>query len=160
MIVAYRKQNGLPEIELLPDVVENYLCTLPCHRGKCGRNTKLHRSVWTYLKGGVALLRNMLIENPVSRDEAERRASICSGCVFNVFPDKDRYVAWSDRVAEAAVPGKRLRYHNELGNCEVCTCTLKAKVWAPGPFSLSSEEKEKMESVGCWQLVQIKNHRR
>lgn len=151
-IVAYRSQNELPEIFRLDLVIENYLCRMPQHISKCGKNTQLQRQWWHYLKGGVSLIKNMLIENPVSQEVADGRSEVCSKCPHNVFPDKTRFVKWSDKVAEASVPGKRSKFHVLLGNCEVCTCPLRAKVWTQGPFDLKEEEKEKMVKVGCWQI--------
>jgi hypothetical protein len=151
-ILAYREQNELPEIFQLGHVIDNFLCNQPENIGRCGKNMRLDRSWWTTLKGGVALLVNLLCKNPVSQEEADRRAFICLGCKYNVFPDKGRFVKWSDRIAESTVPGKRSVHHNQLGNCEVCTCVLKAKVFMPGPFDLSEEEKSKMREVGCWQV--------
>lgn len=156
-ILAYREQNRLPDIFQLGAVIDNFLCNQVENNFRCGKATEMHRSWWQYLKGGVALLRNMLINKPVDKEEADRRGGICIKCPYNVFPDKDRYVKWSDKVAEASVPGKRSAFHDYLGNCEVCTCTLKAKVWMPGPFDLSAEEVEKMREVGCWQTEQLVN---
>lgn len=150
-IVAYRSQNNLEQIFKLDAVIDNYLCRMPQNAGKCGKNVDMNRSWWHYIKGGVSLLKNMLIENPVEQKEADRRSEICAACPNNVFPDKGRFVKWSDKVAEASVPGKRSKCHKELGNCSVCTCPLRAKVWSPKPFLLSPREETEMKKVKCWQ---------
>ena len=152
-IIAYRTQNELPEIEMLGAVVDNYLCGLLENIGKCEK-VKLERSWWQTMKGGVALLKNVLVKNPVAREVAEKRGEICATCPHNVFPDKGRFVKWSDKLAEDSVPGKRVTMHNQLGNCEICSCPLKVKVWMQGPFFEEDKSKrDEMRKVGCWQIL-------
>ena len=150
-IRRYREQNGLPPIEFLEDVVINYCCGLKANLGVCEEYPyPLKRGVFHYIKGGMSLLQNVLYDRMVSQEEADRRAKICTNCPHNVFPDKGAFIKWSDRLAEASTGGKRSAHHNELGNCAVCTCPLRAKVWAVPPFGNSEEENKALPDF-CWQ---------
>ena len=152
-ILAYREQNGLPEIYMLSEVIDNFLCGLPENRGKCGKNEKLQRNLWTTLKGGILLIKNVLIGVTVPQAVADVRSEKCLNCPHNVNPDKGKYDKWADRLAEASVPGKKSKFHNQIANCEVCTCPLRVKVWTYGPFGNTKEQEAQMRKVGCWQIV-------
>lgn len=154
-IVNYRAQNGLPPLEKLNLVIDNYLCGLPCNTGKC-KELVLSRGILQYIKGGLVLLQNVFYgeKNMVSQEVAEKRAATCRDCVFNIFPDRDNFITWSDNIALHSTGGRRASLHDSLGNCQCCSCTLKAKVFYKGPFILSKEESDCMHSanVKCWQL--------
>lgn len=151
-IVAYRLQNELPSLDALPAVLENYWCSKPCNKGKCEKNTQLHRSLWTTLRGGITLLVNLWYEKTATQEVAEKRAEQCASCPNNEFPDKGAFTKWSDDVATASVGEKKTSYHEQLGNCKVCTCVLKAKVFYDGSASFSTEENAEFRKVNCWQL--------
>lgn len=150
-IVSYRTQNQLEHIDELKVVVENYLCNLPENRHKC-ENRKLERSWDTYVRGGVELLRNMFFKKQVTDEEAEARAKICVGCTYNYFPDKGPFVQWSDNTAIKQVGERRTSVHDKLGNCAVCSCPLRSKVFIGGKIEkLPEDQVKKMKKVGCWQ---------
>lgn len=159
-IVAYRAQNQLAPLERLDLVLPNYWCSLAENRGECEVCPplgKIDRGLWQYIKGGVALVETLTYpkEHLVSIPDADKRAAICVNCKYNVFPDKDAFVRWSDEVAAAVLSkvlkDKRSKYHDLLGNCEVCSCTLKYKVFYKGSMGLNEDQKRKMQEVGCWQ---------
>lgn len=120
----------------------------------CEPIPKLERGFWGYLKGGVALLKAVALGKMVLQEEAEGRALLCVGCPFNQPYEKTSVQRATDKLMEAAVEGRRrpVAVHNQLGNCGVCSCCLKFKVFAKGPFDLSDAEKVQMKSVGCWQV--------
>lgn len=155
-ILAYREQNELEFIPNLSLVIDNYLCSLPENSGKC-MEAKLRRSLMSYIKGGIALLMDVAYYKQVSKEEAGYRARQCIECPHNVFPDKDAYLVWADDIAERATGGKKSEYYDLLGNCAVCSCPLRAKVWYGGDVSLSAEEEKQMKEVNCWQLKLKKN---
>jgi len=152
-IVHYRAQNELPPIEHLDLVLANYWCGLPENEGSCQPYGKLKRGIIAYIKGGIALLETIAYprEHIVTQEQADKRAEKCLGCVYNVFPDKGAFVRWSDDIAEASVGDLRAKHYESLGNCEVCSCTLKAKVWYKGSMGLDEKQKEIMREVDCWQ---------
>ncbi len=153
-IVRYRAQNMLPPIERLDLVLENFWCSQAENLGECEYcdMKKLHRGLWQYIKGGIALVTSLVYHHQVSQDEADARASQCALCKYNTFPDKDMFVEWSDRIADASVGDRRTKHHDALGNCEVCTCTLKAKVFYKGDMGLTEEQITRMQEVKCWQI--------
>lgn len=152
VIVLYRQQNNLEPIELLRETVENYLCGLPENTNKC-QPVELHRSVMTYIKGGVHLAKNLIFRRYAVQSVAEERAKQCETCKFNVFPDKGAFIQFADNLAIMQVGERKTSNYDKLGNCEVCTCSLRSKVFFAGvlePFT--DEEVVKLKSVRCWQL--------
>lgn len=154
LIITYRKNNALPELEFLEQVVENYMASLPENMNKTKFIGIDDRTILMYIKGGVAVLQNLWYgeKNMVSQKEADDRATLCISCPHNVFPDKCSLVAWSDTIAEKSVGKRKAVHHDKLGTCEVCTCTLKAKVFYKGDMGLTMEQKNKMSNVNCWQV--------
>lgn len=154
-IIDYRDQNRLAPIIALEYVLEAYWCSLPENAGLCEK-VKLKRGLMHYIKGGISLIENLYYgeKNIVAPEKAEKRAKICIGCSLNVFPDKDKFIQWSDEIAEASVGDRKVSVYEELGNCEGCTCPLRAKVWWKGDFKLKKEEIIKMHGANprCWQL--------
>jgi hypothetical protein len=155
IINNYRTQNRLPEIYNLSAVIDNYLCHLPENCAAC-EPMKLARSTVAYLKGGIALLKNLWYgeENMVSQEEADRRSYLCSTCPNNVFPDKDAFIQWSDAIALKSVGSRRAAHHAVLGSCAVCSCPLRAKVFYKGDPGLTPEQREEItkSKPDCWQL--------
>lgn len=151
-IIRYRVQNELDPIENLNEVVENYLCGLPENCNKC-HGVELHRSLYQYIKGGVALLKNMYFQKFAPQSVAEERGRQCVKCVHNVFPDKDMFMGWADDFAIMQVGENKVSMHNELASCEVCTCSLRSKVFFDGELDkFKEDEVAKMKAVNCWQL--------
>lgn len=151
-IIQYRAQNNLEQIENLKETVENYICTLPENCNKC-TGVELHRSFYQYIKGGVALVKNIAFRQFASLEVAEKRALQCVSCENNVFPDKDNFLAWSDNIAIMQVGERRSSLHDKLGNCAVCSCPLKSKVFVDGVLPApTKEEEEGFKKVNCWQL--------
>lgn len=154
LIEQYRANNDFEPIKNLKSVLENFLCGLPENGGKCISYT-LKRNLQSYLKGGIALIKDMLygVEMRVSQDEAEKRAEICKKCPFNVIPPEKSWFIQSTDEAVKTYLGDNIKTENDsfLGNCQVCSCVLPFKVHVKGPFELNPEEKGKMDSVGCWQ---------
>lgn len=155
LIIAYRQQNNYDPIELIDTVVDNYLCMLPNNAGKCAPFFPIKRGLWATFKGGVAVVKSLLYKSFATQEEADRRAAICKDCIYNVFPDKERFVRWSDSIAEASVGARKSKYHEELGNCDVCTCPLRAKVFFKGDIELTPEQISKMKKVNCWQTENL-----
>jgi len=153
-IVTYRAQNELPEIEHLNLVLENYWCHLPENNGICEEG-KLERSFMAYLKGGISLVKNMLYPKFASQEEAERRATICSTCPHNLIPgenaeEKSAWMEWSDNLAIMSIGERKTSHDAILGNCEICSCPLKSKVFWGGKIELP-EEEERQTIPECWQ---------
>lgn len=149
LIVSYRHQNELPQIEALAAVTDHYLCSLPEHNGRCEPNPFVHRGFLQYFKGGVALIQNLLYNKMVTQEKAEERGAVCIECPKNVFPDKKGFVAWSDDIASRSTGGRKSKHHDQLGNCEVCSCPLKAKVFYGGKLVVTDKEMKEFPEP-CW----------
>jgi len=131
------------------------MCSLPEFKRKCEPSEPLSRDVFAYMKGGISLLKNMFygIKQMVTQAEADKRATQCVTCKFNVFPDRGAFLKWSDNIAEASTRGKKSKNYDNLGNCAVCSCPLKAKVWYKGTEKFTEEEITKFKEVDCWQIT-------
>lgn len=152
-ILSYREQNNLPPIEALNVVLENYWCGLPENNGKCQEHTTLNRSLMGYIRGGIALLQNMAFPSFATQDEADVRSEQCANCPYNSFPDRGPFLKWSDEVAVSCVGERKSKRHNDLGNCSVCTCPLRSKVFWNKPLEkFDDEQLVQLRKVNCWQL--------
>lgn len=158
LIRGYRSQNELPEIPFLETVVENYLCRLPEHAGSCRPRGPLKRGLIPAIKGGIALIQTMLYSSFASQEVADARSEICVTCPLNSFPDKDKFVKWSDDIAEQSVGSRRSKHHDELGNCLGCGCPLRPKVFYNGKIELTKKQKAEMSEAKpeCWQVKESK----
>lgn len=132
-------------------MLENYWCGLPENAGKC-EAVDLQRGFLAYMQGGVALIKNMVYDRFVHQSVAEKRAGQCELCKYNIFPDKEGFIVWADKIAEASTLGRKTTKDSELGSCEVCSCPLRAKVHMGGTIPLEKEWLPKMEEVRCWQI--------
>jgi hypothetical protein len=156
LIRGYREQNGLPEIPYLETVVEHYLCGLPENKGRCVQRPKLKRGLIPTIRGGVALIANVLYKSFVTQEVADARAAVCAKCPHNVFPDKGPFIKWSDDIAEAAVGKRKAKDHDAVGNCSICSCPLRAKVWYNGELKFPEEQLKQFPDF-CWQKKEAIN---
>lgn len=151
-IITYRAQNELPMLDELPVVVENYLCDLPENRGKCEAR-ELKRSWASYIRGGMALIKNLAFRRFVDVSVAEKRGAQCVACKYNYFPDKGPFISFVDDLAVKQVGERRVSMHEKLGTCAACTCPLRGKVFVTGPLEkFTDAQVKKMAEVKCWQL--------
>lgn len=154
---AYRKSNELAELDYLETVVENYLCRRPKNWGGCEPIGELKRGVYRTIRGGVALIQNLMFKSFVSQEVADQRAEICVACPLNVFPDKGPFIEWSDKLAEDSVGDRKSKLHNQLATCTGCGCPLRSKIWWNGKIKLRKREIERMKIANskCWQLKEL-----
>ena len=156
-VMDYRSANGYEPIEMLPQVVEHYLCNLPCHYNDCKPHPRLARSVSQYYRGGVALFKSFLFKEMVEQEVADKRAAQCVDCPFNSFPEKNNFDAMADSMALRQIGERKSKHHDNLGNCAVCSCLMRSKVFFKGNFDITDAEAEKMKLVNCWQLQHSTN---
>lgn len=150
LLVSYRLQNGFPALEFPDQVIDNYLCEHPSNVGRCQPIPELKRGVLAYITGGVALLKTFLYKKFASQELADERAAVCVQCPHNIFPNKGDFVKWADSVAEASIEGRRSKYHDELGNCAICSCNMRAKVFYGDKIELTQSEYAQAPDF-CWQ---------
>lgn len=151
-IISYREQNRLEAIDHLDQVVENYLCGLPENCNRC-EAVPLKRGFYSYIRGGIALVKRVVFQKFVTQEVAEARARQCVGCKFNYFPDRGPFISWIDDVAVQTVGERKVSLHNELAECQVCLCPLRSKVFFDGKLPKFTEEQlVKLREVNCWQI--------
>lgn len=151
-IVAYRANNSLERLEGLNIVIDTYQCNLPENLGKCSPVPVLKRGLLGILKGGLAVIQNIAFSKIADQATADARAAQCKDCPHNTFMDKGMFVKWQDEIAWHSVGDRKSKFHDELGNCGVCSCPLRAKVFWAGPIDLPEDQKAEMRKVNCWQV--------
>ena len=156
-ITAYRQVNNLEPIEHLSFVLESYWCQLPANIGKCQPIEHTPRGTFGYFKGGLALLTTVLYKQFAPQKVADERSRQCAGCKFNVVPQTEGWVGWANSLAKTCTDGKKSEKHDELGQCNVCTCPLRSKVFYTGEVESKPEWKAKFKEVNCWQLGLMKD---
>lgn len=152
----YRLQNEFPELEFLEAVIEHYLCGRPENIGACEDRGPLKRGLIATIKGAVVVLQNLMYNSFASQEVADARSEACVRCPHNVFPDKGPFIKWSDNLAENSVGDRKSKNHDLLGNCEICSCPLRCKVFFNGKIQLKQEELNAMPDY-CWQKKEVLN---
>jgi len=114
------------------------------------------------IKHGAEVLFEWLGSGGVATDksEAQRRANICLKC-----PQNCKGSTLIDSVASAVKKhvevknklGLRVQSEKGLGQCRVCSCSLKLKVWVPKSILKShmldgEAEAFKVANSKCWMV--------
>lgn len=146
-INAYRSQNKLEKIENLSFIIENYLCSLPENTGKCVP-VQTNRGILGYIKGGIALTKAVAYDKFVTKDVAEKRASICFSCPHNQMPINATWL--NKKIYHIIGDDKKTSHDQNLGECEICSCPLRAKVHYGGEIVLSESMNNQLPDF-CWQ---------
>lgn len=155
-IIVYRSQNGLPPIDFLDDVVENYWCMQQINVGRC-EPKQLKLGLLATLRGGIAVIKNYMYDRCVDQNVAEERAAKCSSCKHNRKPEDEGIKYWLDLVAINSVKGHRTKEYDNLGTCGVCECPLNMKVFYAGKVPATKDQLAKYTEVNCWQLDILEN---
>lgn len=150
----YRAQNEFENLEYLENVIENFLCSRPENRGSCEKMPALKRGLYATIKAGVLLIKQMMYNSFASQEVADSRALVCVACSLNTFPDKTAFIKWGDDIAEQTIGDRRSKYHDDLGNCQPCSCLLKSKVFYNEKIKLKPGQESEIRSKtpSCWQL--------
>jgi hypothetical protein len=162
---ASRRANGVPvgvdfenEVESWavlahPDEAEVWDPEMP---------KKIRLGLDDILRGTRVLLAFKLAGSPlVPREEAERRAGICSRCYMNQgFSRPCATCGGLDELVRSLVGNQRTSQDDKLQACGVCHCMNKAQVWLPleilakGVTEEMKNQFAKMaELTGCWKTV-------
>lgn len=151
-VVSYRANNSLEPLDGLNIVIDTYQCNLPENLGNCLPLPRLKRGLMGFLSGGMAVIKNLRYPKLATQEVADARSEQCKDCPNNVFLDKGMFVAWQDEIALNAIGERKSKFHNDLGNCGVCSCPLRAKVFWAGPIELPEDQKAEVLKVNCWQV--------
>lgn len=169
-IYKHREANGLPIPENMMEVAEDQLCGLlppewckyeagdkkPVNLRRLGVSDvkRWASAVTARLKSGDDL---------VSPAEAERRASICVRCPYNLtLPGCAGCSGLAKLVAKIATPGmanKKTSEDSRLKSCAVCGCF--GKIMVHFPLSILSDEDAIMQDSfpeHCWRKIGGINH--
>lgn len=153
-VSGYRKQNELEELEYLEATITNYLCHLPEHKGLCEPYRQPNRTIFQYMRGGIAVLKNIAYKRFASQEVADERSEICANCPLNEFPNKGHFITWIDEIAVLSIGERKSKRHNDLGVCGGCSCPMRAKVFYADRIKLTKDQAETMSKVpNCWQLL-------
>lgn len=135
-IVAARKANSLPVGLGFEKEVEGWLCE--DHPHECeDYNPAIPRKpreigMGDVIHGSKVMLAHWLAGRPLEpREEAERRAEICSRCKYNVPIRTPCGGICSEllSIVERVVGGKGTSRDGSLNACFICGCVLRAAVW-------------------------------
>lgn len=94
----------------------------------------------------ILYMRVMKGEEPISQEEANRRAAICITCPLNV--DAGACVSCKLKgLMRTLKGGRKVAGENQLKACDACGCDLKTKVW----FRKEAVYREGVEYPSfCW----------
>lgn len=159
-VVKHRKGNGYPTVS--EEEVENQLCEqigpAYCHQEPGPQpfrfvNTRLR---WRDIVEGVKAYLTFLNSTPAPQDEANRRASICSGCYLRVNPQGCGSCVKIGRLITGQIAGRKTPHDSHLVNraCAICACPVASLVH----FPMSILEKPEVDSPNkqaaypdfCW----------
>lgn len=163
-IRAYRHANGLPNGLGLEDEVECEICKRypqECHETDVRVPYSRAMSWQEVVQGTRMMVKFKSAGTPlVPRQEAERRAQICSNCPLNFqvnFPCPGRICGELQHVVQSIIGNEGTPYDGRLKSCGICGCYLTASIWIPLDIQtsvLSNEQKEQFavaaQENGCW----------
>lgn len=108
-------------------------------------------SLWYMAKKFFTAVISAATTGLVSQEEAERRASICSVCPHNKPQELNFcsgcHTAKFVRDAAEALSTRHTSFDNQLDTCELCSCSLKLKVFVPKE---GMEDKNIQWHPVCW----------
>lgn len=160
----WRKANGFPiglgyDEELEVEVCRKYPAECVETDSRVPP-TQIRYGVDTVLQGTRVLARFNLEGRPfVEREEAERRAKICSGCSWNL--DHQRPCGGGcggiKELVLSIVGSQGTSQDHNLRVCSVCKCWNAAAVWIPMSILAKDLDQEQenqflfaFEQMGCW----------
>jgi hypothetical protein len=160
-IIPHRKYKGLP-VESVELDVQRQLC-LGLDEGWCkpepGENYRPVADLTARLTTGMALSLGKTVVAALaevaagklplaSKDDAQRRATICRGCPFNK-PSSLCSCSAVYKAIEATIPKDRLQ--PGISVCMACGCSLQAKVNLPLSVVQAGNSTEATFPPHCWQ---------
>lgn len=85
----------------------------------------------------------------VDQDEAEKRASVCASCPHNVKVEGCRGCFKLLQRVQSLIGNAKTTNDHLLQGCEICACSLQAKVWLPKSAGQVDRYKAKWPDH-CW----------
>ncbi len=162
-IKEWRRANSVPIGLGFEDEVEKMVCDLypqECSGAIDGKPRKSRLSLSAVLRGTRVLLAFKLAGSPyVSQEEAERRASICASCVWNLDYAKpcNGNCGGLKEMVSAIVGGQKTSFDDRLKACGICGCTNAAQILMPLDVlekGVTADMKEQFAAVEkCWKKL-------
>ena len=165
-IISWRKKQGIPIGLNFAQEIEQALCEK--YRESCPKCCKTedlrdelqypHRINYGDVVVGTRVMVNFEKSGRrlVSREEAERRAAICSGCRYNMQFSKPcgGICGALKGIIEAIVDPQGTKYDEGLHSCYICRCYLSVAIWVPLEVQwppLSDYQKGQFSTLShCW----------
>lgn len=159
MIQNHRAANGL--MPIAKEVIEDQNCRKLSKeaakrfcKGEGETTDGVKLTLGDIMRGTATILLNQFTNELVLQDEAERRASICRTCIYNVDfrkPCSGLCEELSD-IVQKIVGAVRTSSHDDLRACAVCSCHLKAKIHVPISIlrKTETEEQKRLWPEYCW----------
>jgi len=146
------KANDIPPpVDLERSMNEHACAQFPENCQELDPNAERKVSLWMLAKKFFTAVISAATTGLVSQEEAERRASICSVCPHNKPQELNFcsgcHTAKFVRDAAEALSTRHTSFDNQLDTCELCSCSLKLKVFVPKE---GMEDKNIQWHPVCW----------
>lgn len=95
---------------------------------------------------------------PVDKDLAQARANVCLNCIMNRKSNPVVSAAMTPLRAVVQIKNEmKLRVDGEkkLGECSVCKCDLKTKIWVPLEHILGPMNYEEINELPDWCWIKV-----
>jgi hypothetical protein len=154
LVMVHRMTNGGDLSVGWQDVVGNEICeasNLPCcsdHVEQKKRKLNIH-DIKVFM--ATVYKWNRSVEGFATDEEANRRAKICSTCPHNTEIEGCSACYRLLNKVKQVLGDKTTDYDASLKGCEVCACSLAAKVWLPKEVIAGTRDANQWPSDHpCW----------
>lgn len=146
------KANDIPlPVDLERSMNEHACAQFPENCQELDPDAERKVSLWMLAKKFFTAVISAATTGLVSQEEAELRASICAVCPHNKPQELNFcsgcHTAKFVRDAAEALSTRHTSYDNRLDTCELCSCSLKLKVFVPKE---GMEDKNIQWHPDCW----------
>lgn len=164
---AHRRANNLPIGLGFEDRIEEQCCLdLPeeCTDPDPSIPKKTQLTLWDVVRGSQVMMSFVANGSQiVDRAEAERRAEICTKCVYNsaFLKPCGGICAELKNVVSSIIDHQGTRFDAQLKSCNICSCFLQASIWLrleDQCKGVTDEMRQQFsyvkEKSGCWKVCQ------
>lgn len=132
-VIKRREELGHDTSKVWREIEEYFCSRLPswCSR-PTDPNIKIKDSFSKQdFHGFLKAVEGTIRENPIPEEEANRRANICAACPYNSQHSFCGTCSGLGSLIFKIIEGRKLKQEGKMHSCQVCGCSLKAKVWVP-----------------------------
>jgi hypothetical protein len=150
-VLREREAKGLPVGDPIVDV-EEWLCQkLPAW---CNRIAEPYvKKNYTHLdvKAFLASVGDSVKSGVVDKEEAGRRATICTTCPYNQKVSGCEGCSGVANAVYKLIGSKATHVDGKLKQCGICGCSLKAKVWVkPAGIKSATQIQKNLKAYPSW----------